>query len=181
VSQGRHFLELTELHLLRETAARWFEDLCDPQSGGFFLEPAPGRAELVAAAAHVLDALDWLGRPPREPDRLIDTCLAAEPGRDCDAADWAHVLYHCLRYTNHRRADVQAAAPAALEVILRHLQPDGGWSLHLGGMATHDGPLEISDGRLAGDLFGTERFIAASALLIALLEWDAPSWQILKR
>ena len=181
MSQGRHFLELTELHLLRETAARWFENLCDPRSGGFFLDPPPASAELLGAAAHVLDALDWLGRPPREPDRLIDTCLTAQPGRDCDAADWAHVLHHCLRYTHHRRAEVQASAPAALEALLAQCRSDGGWSLRPEGMATHDGPLEISDGRAAGDLFGTERFASAAAMLVALLEWDAPAWQVLRR
>jgi hypothetical protein len=181
MSQGRHFLELTELHLLREAAARWIESLCDPRSGAFFLEPPHARAELLAAAAQVVDALDWLGRPPPEPDALLDTCLASEPGRDCDAADWAHALHYCLRYTHHRREEAQVAAPAALEALLRARQPDGGWSLQPGGMATHDGPLEISDGRPGGDLFGTERSVSAAAELIALLDWDTPRWQVLRR
>jgi hypothetical protein len=91
------------------------------------------------------------------------------------------VLYHCLRYTHHRRPEVQSAAAEALEVLLRQARPDGGWSLRAEGMVTHDGPLEISDGRAAGDLFGTERFISAAAMLVVLLEWDAPAWQVLRR
>jgi hypothetical protein len=181
MSQGRHYLELTQLQLLREAAAGWLEGLCDRGSGGFFFETAPPRAELLCAAAHVLDAFDWLGRPPPAPDALIDTCLAARPGQDCDVADWARVIHHCLRRTDHRREELRAAAPVALEQLLRNRQPDGGWSLRVDGMATHDGPLEISDGRAGGDLPGTERLTCAAAMLVELLEWDAPRWQILRR
>jgi hypothetical protein len=181
MSQGRQFLELTELHLLREAAGAWFEGLADAQTGSFFSDAAPPRAQLVATAAHVLDALDWIGRPVPHPTALIDTCLALDPGRDCDLADWARVVHYSLRQTDHRREELQTLAPAVLEQIWMHRQSDGGWSLRLGAMATHDGPLQISDGRPGGDLFGTERFTDAAALLMQLLEWEEPRWAVLRR
>jgi hypothetical protein len=181
MSQGRQFLELTELHLLREAAGGWLEGLADARSGGFFQETAPHPAELVAAAAHALDALEWIGRPAPNPVALIDTCLALDPARDCDPADWARAVHHCLRQTDHRRSELCAAAGPLLERIWLHRQSDGGWSLRLDGMATHDGPLLVSDGRPGGDLFGTERFTAAAALLMDLLDWQEPRWAVLRR
>jgi hypothetical protein len=181
MSHGRHFLELTQLHRLREAAARWLEGLADPAKGRFLREAPAPRGALLAATAHVLDAFEWLGRPAPRPEALIDLCLASRPGRDCDVADWARVLHHCSRSTRHRRAELAGPALYALEEILAHRHSDGGWSAHRAGMATHDGPLEISDGRAGGDLIGTERGCAAAAMLVAVLEWDAPRWRVLRR
>jgi hypothetical protein len=181
MSQGRHFLELTQLHLLREVAAAWYEALCDRETGAFFPEKALPRPELLAVAAHALDAFDWLGRPPPRPAPLIDLCLASAPGRDCDPADWARVLHHCLRHSDHRRSELAAPATEVLGELVARRASDGGWSLRPEGMATHDGPLEISDGRAGSDLFGTERAIGAVAMLAELLEWDAPRWLVLRR
>jgi len=181
MSQGRHFLELTQLHLLREVAAAWYEELCDRATGAFFPGAPLPRAELLAVAAHALDALDWLGRPAPRPAPLIDLCLAADPGRDCELADWARVLHHCLRYSEHRCDELAGPAAEALDRLLARRGSDGGWSLHAEGMATHDGPLEISDGRAGSDLFGTERAVAAAAMLAEILEWDAPRWLVLRR
>jgi hypothetical protein len=181
MSQGRHFLALPDLHRLRDAAARFLESLIDRKSGAFFTGPPPPAAEQLAGAAHVLDAFEWMGRPAPEPQSLLETCLGVRPGRDCDVADWASVVRHCARSTHHRRGELADAALGALESILEHRQRDGGWSLQPGGMATHDGPLEISDGRPGGDLLGTERLTGAAAMLVELLEWDAPRWPVLRR
>ena len=160
------------------------KSMADTATGGYFRDEMPRYAQLICAAGHVLDALAYLNEPPHWPEKLIDTCLAGRPGVDgtgCEIDDWARVLHHCAQHTSHRRAEIRAAVPDALELILAHRQSDGGWSNRPGGGVIQDGPLQLTAGGPAGDLYGTCRLVDAAAMLIELSGWDLAGWKVLRR
>ena len=182
VSQGPHFLELTEIRALREVCSGHLDTLARSESGGYHRGPAPRHADLVGAAARMLEALVWLDEPPHHPERLLDTCLARRPsldGRGTAVDDWARVLHHCASHSTYRRSDVRDAALETLEAVLEQREKGSGWLERPGG-----GHREPPDGARPAppeaDLHGTARFCDAAALLARLLDEGIRGWTPLR-
>lgn len=180
-TQAPALLQPHEAAELQHIAARCFDALADPATGGYVRGRCPDHGELMNGAMKVLTALDWLETPIHYPERLIDTALLHLPAAEgCHLVDMVYVLYRCLQQTDHRRAEVQHYCCQVLAMIHQHHHADGGFSYNIQRSQTSYYGVPISHGGDESDIHGTCLLTWALAMIFALLEWHTLPWRVIK-
>jgi hypothetical protein len=166
-TQTPHWLELTEIRQLKACCASYFESQVDRDSGAYFLgSDGSDRAELLGAAGHALDALEWLDLPPHRPERLIETCLAHLPrGSSPELLDWVRVLFHCTRFSDHRRGDLAKLGAEVMAHLLALRDPGGG----------------LAPACAGASLASTAAAATALAMWQQVCDWSGPRWTVVRR
>lgn len=180
VTQAGQFRDLTEITAARLALA---EGLVAHQDAGTALWTRAGSghcdARALEVAATAIRALDWLRTPAPRPADLLDACLRLGPGdtlaRWCD---WAQIVYACALVTTHRRRELREACGEVAARIAGLRQADGGLGASRQGSSTHFLGRAIGDGRLQGDLLATAAGVDALARLLAVLEDECVSWDV---
>ncbi len=179
-SQGPLLKKLDHLMLMAQTS-RFLEGVVDKESGSYFRGKRPPRGQLINGAMKVLNALDWLEVPVHYPEKLIDTCLEqGPPAAGCHVVDWIYVVHRCLLQTNHRRAEIQTQCLQIARMIRTHQNADGGFSYQPGKAQHVYYGASISKGLNEGDIHGTCLLTWALSMVIEIVEFDQPDWQVIR-
>ncbi len=181
-TQGSSFLDEGERAGIAADCARFIEAHVDSGSGAYFTGPTPTHEMLVNGAMKVLSGLDWLEVPIHYPERLIDTCLAAQPEPEgCHLVDAVYVLRRCGLSSEHRKSEVQAYCLKVLEMIRRHYVPEeGGFSYGIGRSQTSYYGVPVSSGQATGDIHGTVLLLWALTMILEVLDKNSPEWRVLR-
>ncbi len=173
----------SEYQSAREVLQHFIGTFANTETGGYHREThIPEYSQLINGTMKVITGLDWLGIPIHYPKKLIDTCLSQTPSSEgCHLVDAVYVLHQCLRYTDHRRSDIEAYVYQLLDMIKAHYLPDeGGFSYHIGRSQTHYYGVQISHGKPGADLHGTILLSWAIAMINDILWPDKSSWRVVK-
>jgi hypothetical protein len=158
---------------LLNAARTFFRSLVDRETGAYFFGPRPEYGNLVNGAMKVLTALDWLEEPIHAPDKLIDTCLAAQPEHEgCHLVDVAYVLFRCSGQTSHRQRDIADYCTRLLEMIRLHQKADGGFSYWIDRSQTTYYGVPTTSGKPVSDLHGTLLLTWGMAMITQLIGDD---------
>tara|TARA_B100000676_G_scaffold77387_1_gene76986 strand:+ start:51854 stop:53008 length:1155 start_codon:yes stop_codon:yes gene_type:complete len=151
---------------LKASIAQHYENLADPNTGGYFLSRTPDHGLLVNGAMKVLTALDWLNIPIHYSRELIDTTLSRKPRSDgCHLVDSVYVLYRCSLQTDYKKREVESYLIECAGMIKRHHHSDGGFSFSVGQAQKWYYGLPISRGLAEGDLHGTTLLVWALVMI----------------
>ncbi|MDA8168361.1 MAG: hypothetical protein M0Z59_01510 [Nitrospiraceae bacterium] len=153
--------------------------LQDPETGSWFSGRPPAE-QVVNGAMKVITGYACLDKPFRHPERLIDTCLSAiNDEHGCNNADIIHVLYHCGRYTSHRRQEIRDFAWKRLHTVRSFHQTDGGFSYFQGRAQTHYYGVRMSMGLPESDVHGTTLFVWALVMIGEILGFGSElGWKV---
>jgi len=178
--EAPRFLPYGEVKELKREMINFFNEIVDPDSGGWYQGKRPSHNELINGAMKVLNALEWLGTEIPYPDRLIDTCLSAFPKAEgCHLVDAVYVLYRCAQYTKHRRLGIIRYCERVLEMIKQHRQQDGAFSYYLGYNQTHYYGAKIAIPVKQSDIHGTVLLVWSIAMIGHILELEDLSWNVI--
>lgn len=176
--QQEKFLEYNKLF---DIAKRFFSNLSDPITGGYFRGEQPEHGELINGAMKVLTALDWLEEPIHYPERLIDSCLAFVPiAEGCHLVDTVYVLYRSSLQTEYRRKDIDIFYDEILKMIRLHHNQDGGFSYYVGRAQTHYYGANISYGYPESDIHGTCLLSWALAMITQTKPRLGLTWKVMR-
>jgi hypothetical protein len=167
---------------LINSARQFFSSLLDRETGAYFSGPRPEYGNLVNGAMKVLSALDWIEEPIHAPEKLIDTCLTAQPQHEgCHLVDVAYVLFRCSGQSLHRQRDVVDYCTRLLEMIQLHHKPDGGFSYWIARSQTTYYGVPTTAGLSVSDLHGTMLLTWALAMVTRIIGDDRfPEFQMIR-
>lgn len=180
MTQAPRFLSTADAAELRQTCARFLDELADPETGAYFRGPRPEHGELINGAMKVLMALDWLNVPIRYPAQLAATTLAALPKSDgCHLVDAVYVL-HRIFGKNGVDQKTRAYCSEVFEVLRAHEQEGGGFSFHPRKAQTNYYGVPVSRGLDEPDVQGTCLLLWAGAMIDELVVPERARWAVLK-
>jgi len=180
-NEAPKFLSHADSEELKQEMRSFFNQILDPETGGWYIHRRPDHGQLINGAMKVLNALEWLDAEPTHPERLIDSCLDyVPPPYGCHLVNTVYVLYQCCKYTKHRRQEILGYCIKILEMIHQHYQLDGAFSYFLDHNQTHYYGAKIATSMWQSDIHGTYLLTFAIAMIGNLLEWGNFGWEFIR-
>ena len=160
----------------------FIDELCDPSTGAYFVNPKPSNRELINGSMKVISGLDWIDRKINYPEKLIDLCLSSNISHDgCDLVDVVYVLFKCSNQTLYKKSEIAKYIYDLLEIISLHFyQNEGGFSYFLGKSQTDYYGVKITKGTNNPDIHGTLLLTWALSMIVQMLEIESINLNILK-
>lgn len=130
--QGRH-----ENQNVVSAIMDWLDRNQDPRTGFWTLNNKVSRHNQMAAAYHFLIFFNYLRRPFKRIDKMIDSTLSIQDydglfdysggGGSCADVDAVYILCQALHLTDYRRMDIQKSLQRAHIGLHRMFNQDGGF------------------------------------------------------
>ena len=175
-------LENEKINKHTKDIINFIDEVCDSQTGAYFINPKPSNRELINGSMKVISGLDWLDEKIKYPEKLIDLCLSSNISHDgCDLVDVVYVLFKCSNQTTYKRSEIKKYIYDLLEIISLHFyEKDGGFSYFLRKSQTNYYGVKITKGTNNPDIHGTLLLTWALSMIVQILEIENINLKILK-
>ena len=101
-------LENEKINKHTKDIINFIDEVCDSQTGAYFINPKPSNRELINGSMKVISGLDWLDEKIKYPEKLIDLCLSSNISHDgCDLVDVVYVLFKCSNQTTYKEVKLK--------------------------------------------------------------------------
>jgi hypothetical protein len=164
-------LNPNQSQMLKLVMYDYLSKIVEPETGAYFIGKTPPLRQLIKGAKEALTILEWLQIPIHYPVKLIDTVLSTFPAVEGDElANYAYVLYRCLKQTDYRKKEIMEYLILCLKTIRHHHNRDGGFSYHIGKSIQYYEGLQVSDGAPVSDVMGTALMTWALAMIFEVCD-----------
>jgi hypothetical protein len=160
----------------------FINNICDAETGTYFLGPKPSNRELINGSMKVISGFEWINKEINYPEKLIDFCLQSKISQEgCDLVDIVYVLYKCAGQTSYKRKEIANFLFELLDLIFLHFYVEkGGFSYFLKKSQTHYYGVKITRGTNNPDIHGTLLLLWSISMILEILEVNDLKLKVLK-
>lgn len=152
-----------------QVALDFIDSLQNPENGCWEKRCRKDNAR-INGAMKILFGFETLGRELKYPEKLIDYALRLINAEDgCHNADLLYVFQQALKFTDHRRAEIEDLAFLRFEIIEKFRKEDGGFSFRPEGASKSYYGARVSKGAPVSDIHGCLMFTWTSVLILDIL------------